>query len=462
MSRSFGHLFFVLAIAFGLVLPQQCQGQEFDDLDQSCFYVANKFERDFSISQIKNIDNENLISNANRFAGLKGRTKLGDFNDPFKLVTGHAKTVQGKYDLSRYIAKNQDDAEVLDEPSSSSCEFENLFATCHLESNHNSLLIQHPKEDPSFAFKASNLPADIAFLNPGHTGLQPSSPYPALIESDYMESDSATNLPIPSEHLRQQSSVFWWLPINLRSDANTNFRESQSKGCPILDAMNRFNQVVSTPPQQPELMDQGTIDYWEYYANLDRFDMDAETNAIIEGFVSQWQISRWLVEKTRKISTPIMDWAEYIFVDNAIDLIGQLERLNHVVQPIADTPKTPAWGWNEYRDLAIGYYMIATNLSNDPLFQDPGCWFYGTSNEIEIMLCGTPWLSVWYDARMNLEYRFESAKQKESEKVDQLRTMADALNAVGSRLQRWSWQMYDLAESKETDIARQSQLFQLR
>ena len=390
MSRSFGHLFFVLAIAFGLVLPQHCQGQEFDDLDQSCFYVANKFDRDFSISQIKNKDKENLISNANRFAGLKGRTKLGNFSDPFKLGTGNAKTVQGKYDLSRYIAKSQDDSSTFAESSSSSCEFENLFATCHLDSDHNSLLIQHPKEDPSFAFKASNLPADIAFLNPGHTGLQPSSPYPALIESDYMDSDTAVNLPIPGQHLRQQSSVFWWLPINHRSHARTNIRESQPKGCPILKTMNRFAQVISTPPPQAELMDQGTIDYWDYYANLDRFDMDAETNAIIDGLVNQWQISRWLVEKARKISTPIMDWAEYILVDNAVDLIGQLDRLNHVVQPIAEAPAPSAWGWYEYRDLAIGYYMIAKNLSNDPLIQDPECWFYATSNEIEIMLCGTP------------------------------------------------------------------------
>ena len=63
---------------------------------------------------------------------------------------------------------------------------------------------------------------------------------------------------------------------------------------------------------------------------------------------------------------------------------------------------------------------------------------------------------------MQLEYAFEDAKQTESEKVDQLRSMADALNAVSSSLQGWSWQLYDLAESKETDIARQSQLFQMR
>lgn len=462
MSRSFGHLFFVLAIVFGLAIPQKARGQQYDHLDQSCFYIARNIDKDYSASQFSKNSIEKIADNSNRFAGLQGRMELNNSKDLFAIKNDKTKKYSAKYDLSRYLDLQNSFSDSYAQPASSSCEYENAFSICHLNSLANDKLIHYPQIDPSFTFKGSDLPADISFLNPGHAGLQPSGPFNTPAQYAYPPADPFKKLPIPRFENREQSSVCWWLPSSLNGKGAGSPNQNGFGNSPLAQAMEGLAEIFDAyePPVEP--MDQGSIDYWNYYGELDKYDMDAQTRALIDRLVAKWQISRWLLGQTRNITKPIQSWSRQILIDKGTEFIGQIERLHHIVRPIVKPQQENAWGINDYMDLARGYYIVGKNISNHPLFTHPDCWFASKCNEIEMGLCGTRWLYVWYDLKSNLQQSLDAAKEAENQKVDRLRALAHSINLIGIKIQDLSYELFDAADTKESDIARQSNLFEMR
>jgi hypothetical protein len=493
MSRSFGHLFAILALVFGVFHSKTALAQNFHNLDQSCFYVANKFNTDNSILRVQQTSDQSLekVNAINHFAGLGGRVsmedviRLSDFSKP--------KKNQNKFDLSSCLANPFASGAQNSCCVESSCEFESLFADCL---SHSYPVADSPSRgfmQPSFTFSASNLPADICFLNAGHSGFQPAEP------------SNLTPKAVPAVDRHCERSAFWpiqkrwadaWLKLvskwdSLQKKSHAEFLRSlpygpkEHRADPLLLSNLFENKTQSTidgmsggskslDSQRSEPMDQGSNDYWAYYEGLDSFDMDPETRSIIDGLVSRFQVCRWLLGEAKSLTHRATHQSKIVLIDSYGEYLQGLDRFHHFMLPIVKTHNSVAkkemvkpsddkqWGWQDYRDLAVGYYYIFQNLADSPFFHDPHCWLHQKRADIEISLCGTPWLPVWYKLEQAFMKELANVEKQQQSEVQQIRTVASTLYWLGESLQKVSLNLAEIADSKEAGIASQFKTTQFK